>query len=153
MFARLINYFSSHALVGLLTLPLLAGGCSTFNYEWKMASKHPHPAGSLEGRWEGTWKSDSNGHNDRLRCLISKQPGGHYLARYYANYGRMLTFGYTARLDAQETAGAFKFAGSADLGWYAGGVYRYEGRAEGTNFFSTYRCPSDHGVFQMTRPR
>ncbi len=132
---------------------LLAGGCSTFNYEWQAAAKKPAPASGLEGRWQGTWKSDANGHHDQLRCLITQQPDGKYRALFHAHYGQWLTFGYTAKLDAQETAGVFKFAGDADLGWYAGGLYHYEGRADGTNFSSTYRCPSDHGVFQMTRPK
>ena len=34
----------------------------------------------------------------------------------------------------------------------AGGLYTYKGRATATNFFSTYSCKYDHGIFEMTRP-
>ena len=50
--------------------------------------------------------------------------------------------------------GFFKYTNfvAFNLGWLAGGVYHYEGRADATNFFSTYTSKYDHGTFQMTRP-
>ena len=47
---------------------------------------------------------------------------------------------------------SFHFSGEADLGYLAGGVYHYDGHADGTNFFSNYSSKYDHGTFQMTRP-
>ena len=63
----------------------------------------------------------------------------------------MLGFGYTVQLNVTETNGVFQFSGQANLGWWAGGVYRYEGHAQEMHFFSTYRCKYDHGTFQMTK--
>jgi hypothetical protein len=131
---------------------LFAAGCSTFNNDWKRMAAEPISASGIQGRWEGTWRSDVNGHNGRLRCIISAQGEGKYQARFYATYRRILHFGYPVTLDAQKTNDVFKFKGEADLGWLAGGRYEYEGQITPTNFFSIYRSKHDHGVFQMTRP-
>ena len=62
-------------------------------------------------------------------------------------------FGYTVRMETSPVGdGGVAFHGSENLGKLAGGVYTYEGKANATNFFSTYFCKYDHGTFQMTRP-
>jgi len=131
---------------------LLAGGCTTFDHDWTKTAARPVPTGSLLGRWEGTWLSEVNGHNGNLRCVITQNRDGTYQARFHAIYQKVLGFGYTVQLNVTETNGGFQFSGKANLGWWAGGVYHYEGQAQATRFFSTYRCKSDHGTFQMTRP-
>ena len=136
------------ALVALFVL----SGCSTFNRDWKASSSKPMPAGSVEGRWEGKWHSDHNGHTGGLRALVTKLDSGQYEARFHATYAVVLSFSSTVNLDVRPAGGLQQFSGSADLGKAAGGLYHYEGKASGTNFFSTYKCPSDHGTFQMARP-
>jgi hypothetical protein len=139
-----------------LALPLaslLAGGCSTFNHEWTKVGQQAAPANSLLGRWQGTWKSDVNGHTDRLQCLVTPGEDGRYRARFHANYRKVMNFGYTVQLQVAQADGTFQFSGHANLGWWAGGVYDYQGHADGTNFFATYRCKYDHGTFQMGRPQ
>ncbi len=132
---------------------LLALGCSSFHREWRAAAGGPALARTIEGRWEGTWHSAATGHRGRLRCLIAKPDEGRYVARFHAKYVRILSFGYTANLDATEQAGRCQFQGQAALPKWAGGAYRYEGHATATNFSSTYRCARDHGTFEMTRPK
>ena len=134
-----------------LTGLLLVGGC-TFGHAWATASKQPVPANGLLGCWEGTWVSDANGHNGNLRCVVTQKNDGAYNARFHAIYKKVLGFGYTVQLKVIETNSSFGFSGEANLGWWAGGIYHYEGHAQGTNFFSTYRCKYDQGTFQMTRP-
>lgn len=91
-------------------------------------------------------------------------------ARYRAEYGGCFSFEYTVpmalereRADigtdaagggaAGDATGALcRFSGSADLGWMAGGLYRYEGIADGKTFTATYSSASDHGVFRLLRP-
>jgi hypothetical protein len=143
--------FRSALLILLAAAALYAGGCSAFNRDWKQAAGQP-AAGALEGRWEGSWRSDVNGHTDRLRCLITRQAKDSFEARFHAKYRKVFSFSYTVPLQAEPTDGAFHFSGEADLGRLAGGVYHYKGHAEGTNFFSTYSCKYDHGTFQMRRP-
>jgi hypothetical protein len=94
-----------------------------------------------------------NGHTGRLRCLLRRDTAGQYQARFHAKYKRIFSFGYTVPLTVKATNHVFGFQGEANLGWYAGGLYHYEGQMSPTNFLSTYRCPADHGTFQMTRPR
>jgi len=139
-------------LLLLLVAFVVAPGCASFNHDWNVAASYPIAPGDLAGRWEGTWKSDDSGHNDRLRCLISKNSDGVYSARFHANYKKVLNFGYTVPLKVTASDGVYQFSGKANLGWVAGGVYRYEGHADETNFFSTYRCKYDHGTFQLGRP-
>ncbi len=127
-------------------------GCSSFHRDWRKASATPALAGSIEGRWQGSWVSGVNRHQGRLRCLVSQLDRGHYQARFHAKYRKILSFGYTVLLAVEEHDGACKFQGGADLGRLAGGQYQYEGTATPANFFSTYRSQYDHGTFQMMRP-
>ena len=110
------------------------------------------PPGSMEGRWQGVWLSDVNHHTGELRCVVTKREDGMYRARFHAKYNKVLTFGYTVLLKVEPEANGSHFRGEANLGWYAGGMYHYDGHAETTNFFSTYSCKYDHGTFKMGRP-
>jgi len=141
---------TSVSIAGSLLLVLLSCGCS-FSRAWNAAARTPVPANDIQGRWQGTWLSEVNGHTGKLRCIITKQDEGKYQARYHATYRKILGFGYTVTLDATHTNGIYKFSGDADLGW-AGGVYHYTGQANSTNFFSTYQSKYDHGIFQTSRP-
>ena len=134
-------------------LLLAAAGCTSFSHDWTVAAKDPAPPIDLQGRWEGTWKSDANGHNDKLRCVITKTDETNYLARFHAKYGKALSFGYKVHLTVQEKDGAITFSGDAKLSWLAGGLYHYEGHADLTNFISSYSCKHDHGTFHLTRPQ
>jgi hypothetical protein len=134
----------------LLLVPMC--GCSTFNRDWKKAAHQPIPPDSMEGRWEGKWLSDVNGHTGKLRGLLSRESDEHYAARYRATYGKISHFSYTVRLAVQPHNDGWEFNGEENLGKMAGGVYYYEGRASPTNFVSTYRSKYDHGIFEMHRP-
>ncbi|MFM1769309.1 MAG: hypothetical protein RJA22_1838 [Verrucomicrobiota bacterium] len=142
----------------LALLALLATGCSTarFNRAWREAAQAPAAGTGLAGRWEGTWRSDVNAHTGRLRCLVTPATNGTFAARFHAEYRLILplTFSYTVPLtvtNGADPAGP-GFAGTANLGRLAGGLYSYRGRATATNFFSTYECARDRGIFEMTRP-
>ena len=137
-----------------LGFALLVAGCSSFNREWKAAAQRPAAPGSIEGRWQGTWRSDANGHTDELRCLNTRTNDA-YSARLHARYRKVVrfSFGYTVPLVVTAKEGGAQFEGAANLGWLAGGRYTYKGSATPTNFFSTYSCKYDYGVFEMTRPK
>jgi len=133
-------------------MALLVSGCTTFNKEWQAAATQPVSAASPEGRWQGTWASDVNRHNGALRCIVTREGDNSYRARFHAKYQKVLGFGYTVTLHTQDAGVPLRLAGDANLGWWAGGVYHYEGTVGATNFFSTYSCHYDQGTFQMTRP-
>jgi hypothetical protein len=126
-------------------------GCSTFDRDWQAAAKFPREPGDIQGPWQGTWLSDTTKHTDRLRCIISKTDVHTYQARFKAHYRKVLTFGYSVPLETRPVGDGFRFKGEADLGWLAGGLYEYEGSADGTNFFSTYFSKYDKGTFRMGR--
>ncbi len=134
---------------------LVLCGCSAFDYEWRQAARQRVPTEGITGRWEGRWISQANGHNDGLRALITAVDSNHYDVKFHAAYKQWVTvyFGYTVRMEAKPGAdGSVLFRGSEDLGALAGGVYSYEGQADRTNFFSTYKSKYDHGTFEMQRP-
>ena len=136
----------------ILLFALALSGCSTFNREWKAAARTPLPLTDIQGRWDGTWLSDVNGHTGRLRCLLSKAEDRHFQARFKATYWKILRYSYTADLLFEPADGSFKLSGDTDLGWWAGGLYHYEGSVSSTNFFATYKNKYDHGTFRMSRP-
>jgi hypothetical protein len=133
-------------------LVLANAGCGTFHREWKTAATNSPPAGSIEGRWDGNWKSYKNGHRGRLRCLITEVSDGKYNARFHANYWKIFTFGYSVPLQVRRVDGTNVFEGEANLSKFAGGRYEYAGDSTSDRFFSTYRCSRDHGIFEMKRP-
>ena len=142
-------------LAWFLAAALVLCGCSTFNYEWRQAVRKPVPSEGITGRWEGRWLSQANGHNDKLQALIAAVDTNHYDVKFHAAYKKWITvhFSYTVRMETKpEQDGRVLFHGSEDLGALAGGVYTYEGHADRTNFFSTYKSKYDHGTFEMKRP-
>ena len=142
------------AISSVVLILWICTGCSTFHRDWKQAAGLPGTPGDLLGRWEGTWVSEDNGHQGRLRCLVTKTGADRYQARFHANYRKILSFGYTVPLRVQVLPSGmdYRFRGEANLGWYAGGLYRYEGGATPSTFNATYRTSTDYGTFRMSRP-
>lgn len=130
---------------------LLGSGCSSFNRQWRDAEKTVVAPGDIAGRWEGTWKSEKNGHHGALRCIISPASQTNlYQARFHAKYAKILSFSYTVDLQTTRQGDVFQFTGSADLG-KVGGVYNYQGQADRSRFLSTYTSKDDHGTFEMQK--
>lgn len=137
--------------LGLLLVALT--GCSNFGREWRAAGRQPAPVTGIGGRWEGVWISEVNGHRGRLRAILTPETNQVWRARFHARYAGLLSFGYTVSLQTTAAAdGEVRFAGEADLGKLAGGVYSYTGRASATHFHATYRSREDHGRFELRRP-
>lgn len=146
-----IKFVTTAAGLGLIFCGLLAG-CSTFQREWRQSAKAQPPADDISGRWQGTWKSDSSGHNDKLRCVITKSDEQHYTARFHAKYKHILSFGYSVPLVVTNEGSRRTFKGEADLGKLAGGRYTYKGSATPAEFNSRYDSKYDRGSFVMARP-
>ena len=143
---------SGGGIVFAVLLLMVLTGCSTFPYEWRQAARKPQPTNDITGRWEGRWLSDVNGHNGRLRCLLTRREDGQFDGRFHATYRRFLRFGYDVVLhEIAATNGTMSLAGSADLGWPWGG-YECDGTVSVTNFVARYRSKYDRGTFRMSRP-
>jgi len=115
--------------------------------------RSPATGDAMAGRWKGYWKSVPSGHGGSLRCIATKVDDATYRARFNATWALLLRFEYTVDMHAEPRDGATYFNGQADLGKMAGGVYHYDGHADGHEFYSTYRASSDHGYFKMTRAK
>src|SRR5262245_66518940 len=85
----------------LLLLAIAMCGCSTFERDWRQATVPPPNENSIEGRWEGTWKSDVNGHHGGLRCVMVRETNSLYQALFHATYHGISHFSYTVPLDVQ----------------------------------------------------
>lgn len=139
--------------LALFCLSMFAG-CSSFDKRWNETASIAVPADSIEGRWEGVWLSKVNGHTGPLRCIITKKGEHQHQAEFHAKYKRLITlsFGYTVLLKVERHGDEFRFEGEADLGWLAGGVYKYAGKATLSFLDCTYRSKRDQGTFEMRRP-
>lgn len=139
----------------LLSLSALTG-CA-FESHWTAAGKLPTPDMSIEGRWIGTWKSEPSGHGGGLRCIVTQSDAKTFHAEFKATYGWLFTYSYGMTMNIKASDGTTPpavvyFFGKENLGWWAGGVYTYDGKATTTSFFCNYKSDSDQGVFQMSRP-
>jgi hypothetical protein len=141
----------------LLLLPVVCcfASCSAvFEREWRQALAAGPQAG-VEGAWEGTWRSDVNGHHGKLRCVVAPGAGdGAHSFHYHATWADTLSGSYRAAHRVKRTArGTYAFEGSHRLPGWAGGRYHYRGTVRGDDFEAGYRCAKDHGVYRMRRVR
>ena len=136
-------------LVGLL----FWSGCSSFDRDFEKATSALHPAETIAGAWEGRWQSD-NGHGcGELLCILTPRADGEYEARFKATYWGILKASYTVTLrGAGHDGKTLLLAGEEDLGWLAGGKYKYQGRVTPSDFTCSYESKYDHGMFTLTRP-
>jgi hypothetical protein len=130
----------------------LGAACSSFNRDWKQAVAHPTAAPGMAGPWEGSWRSDVNGHHGRLRCLMREESPELYQAWFHANFFKIFSYSYTVTLHVQAAHGVARFEGEANLGNLAGGVYTYDGQASSTLLSANYHSRTDHGMFELQRP-
>ncbi len=136
-----------------LLLGFATVGCRSFHREWKQARVVAAPVDDITGAWEGTWQNRNNTHQDRMRAVLRRTGPDTYEANYFAWYKRVLTFSYRTELRVERRDGqTVFFQGATDLGKLAGGVYRYEGHANPTQYFSSYDSKYDVGTFTLHRP-
>lgn len=145
----MIRWFLALVLAGSL-----ASCSSGFRSDWRAAAKAGPQPGAV-GAWQGTWKSDVNGHHGRLRCVVSPalNAQGDHSFHYHATWAGLLSGAYRAvHRVTPEKAGA-RFAGTHRMPDWAGGQYTYAGRVTGDRFQACYECAKDKGTFEMTRVR
>ena len=128
---------------------LVLVGCSNFDRAWREAGAHP-PQG-IQGRWQGHWKSEADGHTGALLCVVTQTGPTTYDADFNATYGGIFHFAYDAKLTGTAENGIVHLSGSQDLGWPVG-VFHYNGAADPQQFFTNYQAKADHGYFALSRP-
>lgn len=105
------------------------------------------------GCWEGTWRSESNGHQGKLRCLVTTADQG-YQFHYQAHWGRFLTGEFTIVCPAELSGrGVWKVRGAKDLGASLGGTFSHQATISRTSIEARYSAAMDHGVMLLHRVR
>jgi HEAT repeat protein len=130
-------------------LAALVNNASDFKRRWNQPAPLPSTANGLQGRWQGEWMSEANGHDGALRGVLTRGDSGDYKASFHAVYGGFLRVCYSVPLSGTWSDGKLKLEGEADLGPLAGGIYSYRGQADEKEFLCTYKCKYDHGTFRM----
>ncbi len=142
---------SSFGRALLIIVALTTCGCLGFERDWRAAQNICTDPTDIAGLWEGTWCSHKNGHNGKLRAIVTRDCNGTYYAKFHATYLEVVPFGFEMPLAVSDNGDVHQLGGSADLGLLAGGVYRYAGEANECHLVANFCAKSDHGVFKMTR--
>ncbi len=138
-------------LVAMSFLLFAGVGCSHFSNDWSNAAKPLQPQ-AIDGQWTGTWTSDAGHGTDDLKCLLTPQDAGRYLAQFHAAYWSLFHFDETVTLvPTGNKDGHLLASGDADLGLFAGGLYHYEADITADHFIATYTSSADHGRFDLHR--
>ena len=127
-------------------------GCCSFERDWRSCQDFSYSSDDIAGCWEGNWHSDWNGHEGNLRAIITKQGDDLYHARFKAVFAYIIPYSFDIPLSVSQDGDVALFQSEADLGFLAGGVYRYSGTATSSEFSASYDADSgDHGTFTMQR--
>jgi hypothetical protein len=151
-------------LAAIFSVLIVLAGCSIgYNRKWTMSAAETvaHPPKDLSGAWEGTWRSESDGHTGRLRAIATRVPGSStqspaYDFRYEATWRKVLKACISARHTVtapypKRLGDIVHLTGEKDLG-VLGGVFRFTGTATPRTFHADYSSKWDNGVFEMNRP-
>ena len=130
-----------------------ATGCSSFHREWEEALKKPVPPDRITGPWTGTWQNQNNTHGNALRAVVTELEPDTYRAFFHARYLKIFTYSYSVKLSGRPEGDSVILTGEEDLGKLAGGVYKYNGHANPTNFFCDYESKYNTGTFTLQRPK
>ena len=127
----------------------ILGGCTNFDRQWDAAAGHPSTG--IEGRWQGHWKSEQDGHTGALLCVVRRSGAQTYEASFNATYAGIFHFTYDAKLNGRPAGPIVYLEGDQDLGWPVY-TYHYSGMASPTQLYCAYHARDDHGFFALARP-
>jgi hypothetical protein len=128
---------------------MLGCSCQLYPAGWTAAVRGGK---SLEGAWEGRWRSEVNGHTGRLRSVVMQKATDRYEFRYTANWARVLSAPFAVECQTRPLAGGgLEVRGAKDLGPLFGGQFSHEGRWQNDQILARYRSVLDAGTLEMTR--
>jgi hypothetical protein len=141
----------NRVLLLLLATVCLSSCGSAFRQEWNAAKAKPIPASSIAGAWEGSWRSEVNGHQGKLRCVVPAKTTNTREFHYYATWAKIFSGSLKATHVLQPQAQGVKFTAEHDLGSF--GQFTAQGTITDQKFRARYHAAGDHGVFEMQRPK
>jgi hypothetical protein len=134
------------------SLALLAAvlcGCRSFDSAWNEARQGSAAGSGIEGRWVGSWQNTNiNSHTGQLRAVLVKRSDTNYTARFHATWGSH-SGSFKTMLNGTNDGDDFVFESRKRI---LGFLIVTHGRANPTNFVSTYESRFDNGTFTMRRP-
>lgn len=105
-------------------------------------------AASPQGRWKGTWSSQTTKHAGTLRARVRKVDEDTYRAIFAGRFAGVIPFVYPATLE--------RAPGSCDC--YTStqrlpllGTYQMTATVSSSRFYATFRGRKDAGVFDLRR--
>jgi hypothetical protein len=151
------------SILCLVSLGFLAS-CTEFDKRWDAtaAPVTENPAAPVAGKWEGTWNSDKSSYWGHMEAIIvpttvtvqDKVQVQQYAATFKLRFFEMGFDEYTVTLNATKLAdGRLHFEGKKDLGYFKGGITRYDGylMGSGDTFYCDFNSDNDCGTFKMSR--
>lgn len=151
------------SILCLVSLGLLAS-CSSFDAKWDATKPLPsaNPSALVAGKWEGSWQSDATDYNGHMQALIfytaptvvEKQPALQYQAEFRLRFYEVGFDEYTVTLNATPMPdGKIHFQGKKDLGYFKGGIIKFDGFVypDQDRFYCDYMSDKDCGTFKMRR--
>ena len=141
-------------LIPVLAAVLLASCASRYERDFRAAvASAPDRPTTVEGPWVGQWKSEMNGHEGPLWCVVSQSEPGTYDFRYRAGWGKLQFGDYVHRVEAKPAADrSLDYQGKMDLPGGVG-VHEVDGRLTPTTFDARFRSErGDRGTMVLRRP-
>ncbi len=131
----------------LFTICLLAASCSTSQ---KSQIEDPEQPVTVAGKWEGIWwYAGKESEGQRLSCVCVPIGQNQWTATFDAEYGQRTL--YTFDIQGEKQGNTVVFSGAVDLGEENGGVYHWQGIAQGDTFTGKYKSQYNQGGFQMEK--
>ncbi len=143
------------SLLGAALFVVMLGGCESFDDRFKAASVAMPPVGQVTGAWTGSWQSATDADGGKLKAIVTRVEGEGegetYKVSFKASYAKILTSEHSVTLKGQRIGSTVHFEGDKDLGFFAGGQYKYSGYMTPTEFFSTYQAQDHSGSYTLKR--
>lgn len=132
---------------------LLLTSCSRYSSDYKKAASKFQQGKTPAGPWEGTWKSNHNGHTGPLWCLVSPDKDPNFWNfRYRAGWGALKFGDYVHRVETKlGPDGTLPMDASMTLPANFG-TYAVKGTLTPTKFDLRFKGNGDHGTMTLTRP-
>jgi hypothetical protein len=139
----------------IVSVALSSCGTGSYQRDFERASVTlVRPSTTAAGPWQGTWKSDANGHHGPLWCIVEPTPAksGSFNFRYRAGWGAVNFGDYTHTTPTRlEGDGSIRLSGEMPLPGGLG-IYQVRGRLTRDAFDATYHSAADHGTMTLRRP-
>jgi hypothetical protein len=147
----------------LVSMGFLAS-CSAFDMQWMQtaAPAAANPAALMDGKWEGTWQSDATDYAGHIQAIVvhtteaivDKEPVQQYAGSFRLRWYEIGFNEFTVTLNATKMDdGRIHFEGHQDLGFYKGGIIRFDGYIfpKKDVMYCDYSTEKDSGTYKLRR--